>query len=55
MDRAHINDKFSPKVKMRSKKSTQDAKSQQFPMVFIDRDADFASIKFAAGIEAKVI
>jgi hypothetical protein len=40
-------------VKIKPKKSSQEAKSQQFPVVSMDKDADFASIKLAPGIEAK--
>jgi hypothetical protein len=53
MDRAHSNDKFSGKVKIKPKKPSKQAKSQEFPVVSIDQDADFASIKLAPGIEAK--
>ena len=53
MDRAHSHDKFSGKVKIKPKKSGQEAKSQQFPVVSMDKDADFASITLAPGIEAK--
>ena len=53
MDRAHRDDKFSRKIKANPKKARMEAKSQQFPVVLIDRDADFASIKLAPGIEAK--
>ena len=53
MDRAHSHDKFSGKVKTKPKKQNQEVKSQQFPVVLIDKDSDFASIKLAPGIEAK--
>lgn len=53
MDRAHSHDKFSGKVKIKPKKPSQLAKTQKFPVVSIDKDADFASIKLAPGIEAK--
>jgi hypothetical protein len=53
MDRAHSHDKFSVKVKIKTKKPGQKTKPQQFPMVSIDKDADFATIKLAPGIEAK--
>jgi hypothetical protein len=53
MDRAHSHDKFSGKVKMKSKKSSRATKSPKFPVVSIDPDADFASIKLAPGIEFK--
>ncbi len=41
MARHHRHDKISKKVKAK------------FPQVYIDKDADFASIKIAAGNEAK--
>ena len=53
MDRAHSHDKFSRKIKTNPKKPRVEAKSQEFPLVSIDRDADFASIKLAPGVEAK--
>ncbi len=53
MDRAHSHDKFSSQVKTKAKKPSRATKPQQFPVVSIDKDADFASIKLAPGIEAK--
>jgi hypothetical protein len=53
VDRTHSHDKFSGKLKKKPKKSGQVTKTQQFPIVSIDADSDFASIKLAAGIEAK--
>jgi hypothetical protein len=55
MDRAHSDDKFSGKVKIKAKtkKSNRGSKSSRFPIVAIDKDSDFASIKLAPGIEAK--
>jgi hypothetical protein len=32
---------------------TEDGKSEQYPIVSIDHDADFASVKLGPGIEAK--
>jgi hypothetical protein len=55
MDRAHSHDKFSGQVKTKAKakKPSRATKAQQFPVVSIDKDADFACIKLAPGIEAK--
>ncbi len=55
MDRAHSHDKFSSqrKIKPKVKNSSRAAHAQQFPIVSIDKDADFATIKLAPGIEAK--
>ena len=52
MARAHSHDNFSGKVKIKPKKPSKEAKSQEFSVVSIDQDADFASIKLAPGIEA---
>ncbi|MBK7962473.1 MAG: hypothetical protein IPK04_15560 [Bdellovibrionales bacterium] len=38
---------------VRSKMKKKSSKSPTFPEVYIDQDADFASIKLAPGIEAK--
>ncbi len=53
MDRDHSHDKLSPKVKSKQKKPSKTSKSQKFPVVSIDHDSDFASIKLGPGIEAK--
>ena len=53
MDRAHSHAKFSGPVKMKAKKPNREKKTPQFPVVSIDKDADFASIKLAPGIEAR--
>lgn len=53
MDRDHGRDKLSTKSKIKSQKKKASPKSLQFPIVSIDSDADFASIKLASGIEAK--
>ena len=53
MDRSQSRDKFSGQVKTKAKKPSRATKAQQFPVVSIDRDANFACIKLAPGIEAK--
>ncbi len=53
MDRAHSHAKFSGQMKMKTKKPNREKKTPQFPVVSIDKDADFASIKLAPGIEAR--
>ncbi len=55
MDRTHGHGKFSNqgKMKPKAKKPARMSNTQQFPVVSIDKDADFASIKLASGIEAK--
>jgi hypothetical protein len=44
---------YSHKVIGKHKKSNQGTKAQEFPIVSIDEDSDFASIKLAPGIEAQ--
>jgi hypothetical protein len=46
-------DKLSAKVTSKSKRPSRTSKSQKFPIVSIDHDSDFASIKLGPGIEAK--
>jgi len=53
MDRTHSHAKFSGQMKMKAKKPSREKKVPQFPVVSIDKDADFASIKLAPGIEAR--
>lgn len=53
MDRNNSHDKFSGKTKMKPQKSKGSSNAMQFPIVAIDSDSDFASIKLAPGIEAR--
>lgn len=53
MGRINSHDKLSNKVIKKNKKSSRKTKDQQFPIVSLDEDSDFASIKLAPGIEAK--
>lgn len=53
MDSSHRHDKLPAKVTKKTKTSSKADEGRAFPIVSIDRDSDFASIKLCPGIEAK--
>jgi hypothetical protein len=53
MDRDHHHGKLSKKVTAKTtKERSKRSKQEKFPAVFVDRDADFESIRLGPGVEA---